>query len=277
MTTILHRRGTSAQWLAVNPILSSSEIGFETDTGHFKIGNGYSRWADLSYITGAPPPANVSMSLDQLTDVVAPETTPKDNLLGTTEVGVWSPVPISDLKTLFNEQIVSEIGDPLFLVSLHHANDLVHWLMWLEGRVNALEQAASEPGANPIPQIEGSLEVDNYANGFIRVRDTGNILADGEVHAVNMVLATQAGPGGAVIDPNTGIPASSNPVWFDRNGTLGYVKGATNSNVSQTTLRNWVKYSNPASSNYYMEWVHLTSDPADNKPVLIVDRVANVV
>jgi peptidoglycan hydrolase CwlO-like protein len=43
------RRGTAAQWTAANPTLAAGEIGFETDTNQFKIGNGSSTWSALSY------------------------------------------------------------------------------------------------------------------------------------------------------------------------------------------------------------------------------------
>ena len=43
------RRGTAAQWTAANPTLAAGEIGFETDTNKFKIGNGSSAWTALSY------------------------------------------------------------------------------------------------------------------------------------------------------------------------------------------------------------------------------------
>ncbi len=55
------RRGTAAQWTAANPVLGAGEIGFETDTNKFKIGNGSTAWTSLSYfidgssiIDGAP-------------------------------------------------------------------------------------------------------------------------------------------------------------------------------------------------------------------------------
>jgi hypothetical protein len=51
------RRGTAAQWAAANgglgPVLAAGEIGFETDTGKFKMGNGSSTWNSLSYFTDA--------------------------------------------------------------------------------------------------------------------------------------------------------------------------------------------------------------------------------
>ena len=47
------RRGTAAQWTAANPILAAGEIGFETDTSKFKMGNGSSTWGNLKYFTDA--------------------------------------------------------------------------------------------------------------------------------------------------------------------------------------------------------------------------------
>ena len=48
-TRMQQRRGTAAQWTAANPTLAAGEIGFETDTNQFKIGNGSSAWSALSY------------------------------------------------------------------------------------------------------------------------------------------------------------------------------------------------------------------------------------
>jgi hypothetical protein len=49
-TKIQVRRGTAAQWTAANPILSQGEVGFETDTGKFKIGvGGTTHWGTLKY------------------------------------------------------------------------------------------------------------------------------------------------------------------------------------------------------------------------------------
>jgi hypothetical protein len=48
-TRMQQRRGTAAQWTAANPVLAAGEIGFETDTNKFKIGNGSSTWGNLQY------------------------------------------------------------------------------------------------------------------------------------------------------------------------------------------------------------------------------------
>lgn len=52
-TQILLRRDTATNWTSTNPVLSSGEMGFETDTGKFKIGNGSTAWAALAYSAGA--------------------------------------------------------------------------------------------------------------------------------------------------------------------------------------------------------------------------------
>ena len=46
---ILLRRDTAANWTSGNAVLASGEIGYETNTGKFKIGNGSTAWNSLGY------------------------------------------------------------------------------------------------------------------------------------------------------------------------------------------------------------------------------------
>jgi len=39
-TRMQQRRGLAAQWTAANPVLAAGEIGFETDSNKFKVGDG---------------------------------------------------------------------------------------------------------------------------------------------------------------------------------------------------------------------------------------------
>jgi len=56
-TRMQQRRGTAAQWISTNsgngPILNAGEIGFESDTNKFKIGDGTNHWLNLAYFTDA--------------------------------------------------------------------------------------------------------------------------------------------------------------------------------------------------------------------------------
>ncbi|HQW52280.1 MAG TPA: hypothetical protein PL082_09505, partial [Tepidiformaceae bacterium] len=41
------RRDTTLGWAATNPVLALGEIGFDTDTGEVRVGNGVNQWSDL--------------------------------------------------------------------------------------------------------------------------------------------------------------------------------------------------------------------------------------
>jgi hypothetical protein len=46
---IQFRRGTASAWTSANPTLAEGEMGIETDTDQFKIGDGLTAWTSLSY------------------------------------------------------------------------------------------------------------------------------------------------------------------------------------------------------------------------------------
>jgi len=48
-TRMQQRRGTAAQWTSANPVLNAGEMGWESDTNKFKIGDGTNHWADIDY------------------------------------------------------------------------------------------------------------------------------------------------------------------------------------------------------------------------------------
>ena len=65
------RRDTAANWTNNNPTLLNGELGYETDTGYFKIGNGSTAWTSLGYIDGtkvsAYPLATADIANDAIT------------------------------------------------------------------------------------------------------------------------------------------------------------------------------------------------------------------
>jgi hypothetical protein len=52
-TRMQQRRGTTTQWTTGNPVLAAGEVGFDTTTGKFKIGDGTKTWTQLEYFTDA--------------------------------------------------------------------------------------------------------------------------------------------------------------------------------------------------------------------------------
>lgn len=67
------RRDTSTNWTSSNPILSSGEMGVETDTLKMKVGNGSTSWSGLSYIGGTS-----STGGDQIKSIAIPSPVASD-------------------------------------------------------------------------------------------------------------------------------------------------------------------------------------------------------
>ena len=59
-TKIQLRRDSTANWTTADPTLASGEIGFETDSGKIKLGDGTSVWTALAYLAGDLP-ANAAL------------------------------------------------------------------------------------------------------------------------------------------------------------------------------------------------------------------------
>jgi hypothetical protein len=66
------RRGTASQWTSANPTLLAGEIGYETDTGNFKVGDNSTAWTSLAYqfpyATGTKALDTTTLVVDQTND-----------------------------------------------------------------------------------------------------------------------------------------------------------------------------------------------------------------
>ncbi len=56
------RGDTAANWTAENPVLLLRELGFETDTRKFKIGDGTTAWNSLLYVQGYDNPTFTTLA-----------------------------------------------------------------------------------------------------------------------------------------------------------------------------------------------------------------------
>jgi hypothetical protein len=118
-TRMQQRRGTAAQWISTNsgngPILNAGEIGYETDTNKFKIGDGTNHWANLSYFSDAEKSVAFTTSITfegatadsyettlQVTDPTADRTITLPNASGTVAL-------TSDIAELSQDAIDSAI------------------------------------------------------------------------------------------------------------------------------------------------------------------------
>lgn len=56
---IEQRNGTTALWESTNPILNEGEVGWETDTGRSKLGDGITAWVGLGYTAASGLPGAI--------------------------------------------------------------------------------------------------------------------------------------------------------------------------------------------------------------------------
>ena len=123
-TRMQQRRGTAAQWISTNsgngPILNAGEIGYETDTNKFKIGDGTNHWLSLDYFVDANSTANPSFGTSitfegatadsyettlQVTDPTADRTITFPDATGTVALTSDIAVTASSTTTFSNKSI----------------------------------------------------------------------------------------------------------------------------------------------------------------------------
>ncbi len=136
-TRMQQRRGTAAQWTGANPVLNAGEMGWESDTNKFKMGDGTNHWADLDYFIDAnstvSPSFGTSITFEgatadsfettlQVTDPTADRTITIPNASGTiittgnlsdiTDIGVFTSTIVMEGSTADAHELTLSAGDP---------------------------------------------------------------------------------------------------------------------------------------------------------------------
>ena len=123
-TRMQQRRGTAAQWISTNagagPVLNAGEMGWESDTNKFKIGDGTNNWTSLDYfsdinstvnpafgssITFEGATANDFETTFAITDPTADRTLTFPDATGTVALTSDITVTASSTNTLSNKSI----------------------------------------------------------------------------------------------------------------------------------------------------------------------------
>jgi hypothetical protein len=89
------RRGTAAEWTAANPTLAEGELGLETDTAKYKIGNGSTAWNSLSY-SSLPSTAVSTTTIDAKGDLLVGTA---DDTVGRLQAGTNGQVLVANSAT----------------------------------------------------------------------------------------------------------------------------------------------------------------------------------
>ncbi len=258
-TRMQQRRGTAAQWTSANPILAAGEIGFETDTGKFKIGNGSSTWSSLNYyvdansiLDGAP---GVLDTLNELAAAIGDDpafiTTVATNLSnheGDTS-NVHGIANTANLVTLAGEQTLTNKTLSGAVISSDStattqtgadSSTKIATTEFVQGRVNAL--------INSSPDLLNTLE------------ELSNALNDDPNFATTVTnsIATKVSKAG---DTMTGpLTLSGTPTENTHAATKSYVDNASVHNAVTTNVHGITNTANLATQSYAGDLVTSHSD-----------------
>ena len=140
-TRMQQRRGTAAQWISTNggagPVLNAGEMGWESDTNKFKIGDGVNNWTSLDYFSDINSTVNPAFgssitfegatadsyeTILQVTDPTADRTITLPNVTGTvittgnlsdiTDIGVFTSTIVMEGSTANDFELTLSAGDP---------------------------------------------------------------------------------------------------------------------------------------------------------------------
>ncbi len=135
------RRGTAAQWISTNagagPVLNAGEMGWESDTNKFKIGDGVNNWTSLDYFADINSTVNPAFGTSivfegatadsyettvQVTDPTADRTITLPDVTGTvittgnlsdiTNIGVFTSTITMEGATANDHELTISAGDP---------------------------------------------------------------------------------------------------------------------------------------------------------------------
>lgn len=116
MTHILQRGDTAAAWTYANPTLMEREVGWETDTLRFKLGDGVTPWSELPYVGfgGGGGGGAVTSVNGRVGDVV----------LNKTDVGLSSVNNTSDAAKPISAATQAALNDKAALTHTHTGTDI---------------------------------------------------------------------------------------------------------------------------------------------------------
>jgi len=222
-TRMQQRRGTAEQWTSANPILAGGEIGFETDTGQFKIGNGSSVWSALSYFkdttdgaTSFAPLVDGLIPLAYMSNLVAGSAANLDTLK---ELADYADAISGSVETHSNQTTnVHGVADMTALATQTYANSGISTHNSNTTDVHGISNTAD-------------LATQTYANSGISTHNSNTTDVHGISNTADLVTATVLA---SHADDTTGIHGIADTSLlatkaYADNAASGVGTGATNS------------------------------------------------
>ena len=217
------RRGTSAFWSIINPILAEGEMGVATDTGNYKIGDGVTAWNSLAYYQLSP-----ALSAVTFTNTADPSTPASETIViyGRTVSGR------SLLKFIGPSGLNSPLQPAIFQNSL--------WLVQPNTTTTVSAIGGSVTSVGTISHPTPTSATNGYCSNFLSGAVAGNTAGTGQAIAPLNLSSGVASNGGFFFVTR---------LWYP---DANYGTGATGSRhfvgVTDQTMATTVGSDNPAGS-----------------------------
>jgi hypothetical protein len=237
------RRGTATQWTNANPTLAAGELGFETDTLKFKVGNGSTAWNSLAYATATAEGLDLKANLAGPTftgNVVLPSTTTIGDV-SATELGYLNNVTSAIQTQIDSKQATITGGATSITTSNLTANVVV--VSNASGKIAVSSVTATElgylAGATSNVQAQINTKQATITGGATSIT-TSNLTANtvvisnatGKI-AVSSVTPTELGYlGGATSNVQAQIDTKAPLASPTFTGTVTVPAPASNSNTT---------------------------------------------
>ena len=227
------RRGSAAEWSASGPILSSGEIGYEVDTGNFKVGDGTNGWNSLGYqlpyYTGLKTSFdNATISVDSANDRVGIGTVaPTKKLDVAGSVGISTTLAVTGDTTLTGDLAVNGGDITTTSTTGNLFNATVTTL-----NLASVATAVSVGSASAVITVPSTTDASSSTTGSIKT-------AGGVGIAKKLYVGTDASVGGTLVVTGTvtltAKATSAATVSGDGSTTL-VTKGYVDANTANTSI-----------------------------------------
>jgi hypothetical protein len=197
-TRMQQRRGTATQWTTADPILAPGEIGFESDTNQFKIGDGINHWSDLSYFKNLE---DLGGSLDDYILLSL-----KGNPNGVAELDADGKIPSSQIPSLvgLDSEITTAVNNAVTSL-IDAAPNALNTLNELAAALNDDENFATTIGTN-VTNV--TTDFTSHRNNSVAHGTTGNVV--GTTDTQTLTNKTISGASNTISNiPNSSLTNSS--------------------------------------------------------------------